>query len=317
MAALAVSLCLAAEAQAAGFRFIDIPADAAGPALHGAIWYPCAQPAGQIDLGSGLVLPGVKDCPIAGDKLPLVVVSHGHLGSFVGHHDTAETLADAGFVVAAINHPGDTARDASRAAELSVFIERPTDIKRLIDFMLGASPAASNIDPARIGFFGFSRGGYTGLILIGTNPDWAYATERCEGSSLRVCEQIRDKEYPTQPLTHDARIKAAAIADPLAVVFTPASFADVKVPVQLWASERGGDGVDPHKVAALDKNLPTPHEYRVVPNSSHFAFLTPCPPAAAKARPDLCTDSPGFDRVAFHNQLDADILAFFRGSLGK
>lgn len=36
--------------------------------------------------------------PISGDKLPLVVVAHGRGGSFVNFHDTAETLADAGFI---------------------------------------------------------------------------------------------------------------------------------------------------------------------------------------------------------------------------
>ena len=40
-------------------------------------------------------------------KLPLVVFSHGTAGWFGGHHDTAAALADAGFVVAAINHSGD------------------------------------------------------------------------------------------------------------------------------------------------------------------------------------------------------------------
>src|SRR6516225_237291 len=59
-------------------------------------------------------------------------------------------LADAGFVVAAINHPGDTASDTSRSDDLSVFTERPNDIKRFIDFMIGTSSAAANIDPDRI-----------------------------------------------------------------------------------------------------------------------------------------------------------------------
>ncbi|HVH81482.1 MAG TPA: hypothetical protein VM782_18925, partial [Stellaceae bacterium] len=228
---------------------------------------------------------------------------------------TAETLADAGFVVAAISHPGDTVRDMSRSGDLSVFIERPTDIKRLIDFMLGPSPAAAKIDAQRIGFFGFSRGGYTGLVLIGANPDWAAAEEYCLGATLHICDQIRNKEYPNHPLTHDPRIKAAVIADPLSVMFTAKSFTDVKAPMLLWASEKGGDGVEPHVVAAVDKNLPMPHEYHVVPNSGHFAFLAPCSAAVAAARPELCTDPPGFDRVAFHTQLDADILAFLRSKL--
>ena len=39
---------------------------------------------------------------LAGDHLPLVVISHGFRGSFVGHHDVAEALANSGFIVAAI-----------------------------------------------------------------------------------------------------------------------------------------------------------------------------------------------------------------------
>ncbi len=297
-----IALCITATlAQAAGFRFIEVPADADGPALTGAMWYPCSEPPGEIDLGE-IAAPGVRDCPISGDKLPLVVVSHGSGASFDQLHDTAETLADAGFVVGAINHP-DMSR--GRSGFLSVLIERPTDIKRLVDFMLGASPAASKIDPERIGFFGFSLGGYTGLVLIGANPDWASAPVFC--GQYHLCEQIRGKEFPAQPLAHDPRIKAAVLADPGPIFFTADSFAAVRVPVQLWASERGGP---PERVAAVEKSLLANHEYRVVPNSGHFAFMI-CPPALAKERPDLCTDAPGFDRVAFHKQFNADVLRFF------
>ena len=263
----------------------------------------------------GRILPGVKDCRIEGDKLPLVVISHGRGGSFFGHHDTAEALADAGFIVAAINHPG--AADMSRSDDLAAFVERPTDIKRLINFVIQTSPVATKIDPQRIGFFGFSRGGYAGLVLFGANPDWAVVTEFCQQSSSHACEQIRRKEFPTEPLAHDVRIKAAVIADPLAIMFSHVSFAPIRVPVQLWQSQRGGDGVLPEHVAAVDKNLPAPHEYHVVPNSSHFAFLTPCPLIVAQARPELCTDAPGFDRVAFHKELGAEVLGFLRKHLAR
>jgi len=293
----------------AGFRFIEVPADTEGPTLKGAM-SPCSEAPGEVDLGN-ITLSGVNNCPITGDKLPLVVISHGRGGSFVGHHDTAEILADAGFVTAAINHPGDTTSDMSHSDDLSVFIERPTDIKRLIDFMIGASPAASTIDPDRIGFFGFSRGGYTGLVLVGANPDWALATALCQQSSSHTCEQIHRKEFPAQPLTHDSRIKAAVIVDPLALVFTADNLQVIKVPIQLWASEHGGDGVTPHMVATVDSGLLLKHEYHVVANSVHFAFLAPCSPALAKVRPELCADAPGFDRAAFHQQFDADVLRVF------
>jgi predicted dienelactone hydrolase len=311
---IALALCIGTTAaQAAGFRYIDIPADAEGPAIHGAMWSPCAAPPGEIQVRR-LTLPGVEDCPIAGDKLPFIVISHGRGGDFIGHYDTAEALADAGFVVAAISHPGDTASDMSRSDDLSVPVERPTDIKRLIDFMLGASPAAAKIDPGRIGFFGFSRGGYTGLVLIGAEVDWSALAPHCVGSPRPICQQIINNEYPPH-LTHDPRIKAAVIADPLAIFFTPDSYAAITVPVQLWRSERGGDGVEPEAIDTLEKNLPAPHEYHVVANSVHFSFLAPCWLALAAARPELCSDPPGFDRVAFHKELNADALAFFRTHL--
>jgi hypothetical protein len=63
-----------------GFRFIEVPADNDEPTLQGAMWYPCAEPAEEIDLGDitatfEITLSGSKECPISGDRLPLVVVS--------------------------------------------------------------------------------------------------------------------------------------------------------------------------------------------------------------------------------------------------
>jgi hypothetical protein len=49
-----------------GFRLIEVPADADGPALKGAMWYPCSQPPGEIAL-DGYTLTVAKDCPISGD----------------------------------------------------------------------------------------------------------------------------------------------------------------------------------------------------------------------------------------------------------
>jgi predicted dienelactone hydrolase len=312
----AIMLCLAATlAQAAGLRAIDIQADAGGPALTGVVWYPCAQPPGEAEIGK-YTLPGVKDCPLPDKQLPLIVVSHGRTGNFVGHHDTVEVLADAGFIVAAINHPGDTGPDLSRTDDLSIYVSRPNDIKRLIDFMLGEPAFASSVDRDRVGFFGFSRGAYTGLAVIGANPDWANVTERCQQFKSHVCEQVRAKQFPGS-VTHDPRVKAAVIADPISVFFTADSFGDVKIPVQLWASELGGDGVQPHSVDIVDKNLPAKHEYHVVPNSGHFAFLAPCPPALVAELPYICKDAGDFDRAAFHRQFNADVLAFFQAGLAK
>ena len=310
---LAMALCaLAMPSFAAGFRFLEVPADLEGPAISGGLWYPCAEPAGTVQLGPN-VLPVTKDCPLSGEKRPLIVVSHGRGGNFLGHHDTAEAFADAGFIVAAINHPGDTRLDTSRATELSVYVSRPADIKRLVDYMVGFSPAAPFIDPSRIGFFGFSRGGYTGLAVIGANADWANALAYCGDSQARGCQQIRNKEYPG-PIPHDPRIKAAVVADPLAVFFTAEALAPIKVPVQIWATELGGDGVFLRDTAPLDTNLSAPHEFHVVKNAGHFAFFL-CPPEVARAAPEICTDRSGFDRAAFHKEFNAAATKFLQKNL--
>jgi predicted dienelactone hydrolase len=314
---LAVVLGLAPSlTEAAGWRSIEVPAGAAGPALRGAVWYPCAQAPTDVAVGP-FTLPMVTDCPLPTAKRALIVMSHGRGGSFAGLHDIAETLADAGFVVAAINHAGDTAQDLSHSGDLSIFVERPAQIQRLIDYMVGASPLAANVDPDRIGFYGFSRGGYTGLVLAGAEPNWN--GPRCgEHPDGPLCRQIIDGNLPRQPVVHDTRIKAAVVADPLAIFFTAKakSFGKVTIPIQLWASERGGDGVLPEATTAVDHGLPAPHDYHLVANAGHFAFLAPCPPALTAGAPEICTDAPGFDRAAFHRSFDAEILDFFRKHLG-
>jgi hypothetical protein len=72
-----------------GFRALHISASTSAPAINGAVCSPCSQPPDEIDLGKA-TLPGVKDCQLPGDRLPLIVISHGRTGSFVVHHDIAE-----------------------------------------------------------------------------------------------------------------------------------------------------------------------------------------------------------------------------------
>lgn len=308
------ALCLTATVtQAAGFAFIDVPADKDGPALHGAVWTPCAAPARPIDLG-GLVVSGVRDCAIAGARLPLVVVSHGTGGSFLGHRDTAEALADAGFVVAAISHPGDNFQDLSRQQHLSAFATRPVDLRRLVDFMLSTWAGRASIDASRVGAFGFSRGGYTGLAAIGAVPEFALRKDLCPAAStFPMCEEFRRGDVPPPPV-RDARIQAAVIVDPLSV-FDAAGLKNVRVPLQLWSSEFGGDGVTPASVAAVRRDLPVAPEWHLAAGAGHFAFLAPCPPAMADALPELCRDQAGFDRVAFHARFNAEVIAFFKAHL--
>jgi predicted dienelactone hydrolase len=173
--------------------------------------------------------------------LPLVIFSHGRTGWFGANHDTAEALSDAGFVVATINHPGDNSNDCSRHDDLSVFASRPVDMIRLLDFMLHNWKDRAVVDPARIGFFGFFKGGYTGLVLMGVTPDFGRLAKFCQ-EKTGACEQLHNGEAAPS-LPHDARIKAAVIVDPANGVLTRDNLAVIKIPLQFWRSELGGPDV--------------------------------------------------------------------------
>jgi predicted dienelactone hydrolase len=299
-------------ALSAGIQALKVPSDGSSPALSGAVWYPCAIAPTAIKVGP-FEISAAKDCPITGAKMPLIVVSHGRRGSFLGHHDTARALADAGFVVAAISHPGDNALDGSHSDDLSAFVERPADIKRLIDYLLGPWSNAAAIDPDRIGLFGFSRGGYTGLVVAGANPRFSPDIGMCVGQTSALCDGVRQGKG--EPLVHDRRVKALVIADPLSIFFTKTSFDDVRVPIQLWRSEHGGDGVTPESVAAVADELPVKTDFRTVPNAQHFSFLPPCSDELAERAHDICREASNFDREAFHKQFNAQVPEFFRQAL--
>jgi predicted dienelactone hydrolase len=316
---LSFLLLLGVTARAAGLREILIPADSSGPQISAQIWTPCATPPGPIVVSSEAgrrTIQGVKDCATTGKNLPLIVISHGLFGDVFSHHDTAEFLADNGFAVVSLNHTLDSvsAIKEKTADSISSFLVRPVDIKRAISFVSGSSQTFVDIDPRRIGFFGFSRGGYTGLVLAGAVPNFHAPPFPCPEEYL-MCKQIRDKDIPDHDSGHDPRIRAFAIADPISFFPDQSSLNNVTAPVKLWSSEHGGMGVRPEDVAAVEKNLPIRPEFHRPANSGHFSFLFPCSEELAKQAPFLCTDPPGLDRTDFHKKLNAQVLEFFRKNL--
>jgi predicted dienelactone hydrolase len=305
---------LGSSASAAGIQLLD-----SDPSLAGAIWYPCAGQPKQVRLGklappADITLTGVKDCPVTGAKLPLVIFSHGRGGWFGQHSDTIEALVDAGFVVAAINHAGDNGNDPSQRDKASVWASRPLEMVHLLDFMLHDWKAV--IDPARIGFFGFSLGGYTGLVLVGAHADFRRLALFCNGTDkTENCERARSGDVPPSPQP-DPRIRAAVLVDAaMSFAFTPEGLSAIQVPLQIWRSQLGGHGVSSESTARTASQLPDSPEIHTVP-AGHFAFLAPCSPQLAAAVPHICTDEPAsFDRAAFHRDFDASVVRFFRDHL--
>ena len=151
---------IAALTLAVGFRQAMI-----GPMAVN-IWYPSDGHAALVPAGlysQTVVVNG----PIRGRDLPLIVMSHGVSGSGFSDYNVALALANAGYVVAAVTHPGDNYQDQSAAGKRENLIDRPRHIHRLVDYMVAHWP----VDAKRIGAFGFSLGGFTALVLAGGTPD--------------------------------------------------------------------------------------------------------------------------------------------------
>ena len=308
---VAAFLLTSGQAQGAGVQLFTLLTADGSQGHQGAIWHPCTRPDETVRLRN-IEVPGVENCTVDGEDLPLIVISHGGRGWFGGHHDTAAALADAGFVVAAVTHP-----DQGRAWQTG----RPETIRRLIDHMLDAWSGRAHLDPDRIGFFGFSRGGYTGLVVIGGVPDFGRIVDHCrEAPQDPLCAPLPGTQQtagrpPVRTYTHDARVKAAVIAAPLGLVFSAEGLKEVTAAVQLWRPEFDALALHPYNAEAVSEALPQPPDYRVVPAAGHFSFLAPCDEWQAREIPRLCEDGPGFDREAFHRTFNAEVIAFFSSAL--
>lgn len=304
----------ASQAHTVGFQTVTVPVEGDRPLTVG-VWYPADAP--ETDQPLLLSRQSVAaNAPVSGRRLPLVVISHGTGGSYADHYDTARALTQAGFVVAALSHTGDTYDDRSRAAHIE---GRPRQIVQLIDYMTGAWPGRGALDARRIGLFGFSSGGFTGLVAIGGEPDLARIGPHCVDHpayfDCRLLQQFPSGPPATlRPRAHDPRIRAAVIAAPaLGFTFAPDGLAKVRIPVQLWRAEADTILPNPFYATAVHDALPTPPDYRVVKGANHFDFLPPCSPALAKAAPQICGGT--FDRAGFHAGFNADVVAFFEKTL--
>jgi predicted dienelactone hydrolase len=257
----------------------------------------------------------------------LILISHGTGGSLASHIDTANALARAGFVVVAITHFGDNTQDRTYVGNRVDLIERPRQVKVALDWVLASWPGHLNLNPRRIGMFGFSLGGFTTLVLLGGTPELPRMAQLCDSKpSAPECTFIKDAHgdqltaganpatqgNEASPWIHDERIKAAVIAAPSAsYLFGPGDLRQVSAPIQLWRAENDTQSPDAWNGAVVRDNLKVHPDAHVVEGADHFVFLAPCTEALAAAAAQICGDPPGFDRAAFHRGFNQSVADFF------
>jgi predicted dienelactone hydrolase len=293
------------DARDVEFEKVEIPNGTEAP-LRVGIWYPKA----------------AASRSAGGRGWPLILMSHGGGGSYDAHVDTALALARAGFVAAAVSHAGDTFDDQSKVLQLW---RRPAQLRRLADYMLNDWPRHRTLDAARVGAFGFSNGGFTVLVAVGGVPRLSEIGSYCEihpdhdlcaALSRAGVEAPSGADVPPGAWRADLRIKAAVIAAPaFGFAFDASGLSGVHVPIQIWRAESDRHQPDPFYEEEVRAALPRPPEYRVVDRAGHYDFLPPCSARMSRALPAICTSLPGFDRQAFHERFNAEVVRFFRANL--
>jgi len=153
--------------------------DGNGPRpLETSIWYPAktAGPAGDAKPSqTPFEMPTViRDATLADphEKYPLILISHGTGGCagallWLGHY-----LAAHGYLVAAINHHGNTCAEAKPDPRgYLLWWERAQDLRVALEQVLADPLFGTHIDSRRIGAVGFSLGGYTVITIAGARID--------------------------------------------------------------------------------------------------------------------------------------------------
>ena len=137
------------------------------------IWYPTKDTT-QINISNEYPFqlpPTSKDASLPSSKHPLILLSHGTGGNRISQMWLATELVGNGYIVAAVNHFGNTLDNKIPENFVKVW-DRPLDFSFLITHLLNDSTWAPLIDTTKIGMAGFSLGGYTAIGLAGGKLDF-------------------------------------------------------------------------------------------------------------------------------------------------
>ncbi len=137
------------------------------------VWYPTTDTVKATDkfFSPFLRTPTVRNGKLPAGKMPIIMLSHGTGGGRLTLEWLASALAQSGFIVAAVDHWGNT-YDNKILIEFLKTWERPLDISFALTSLLNDMDFKNVIDPNRIGAAGFSFGGYTVIALAGGQFDF-------------------------------------------------------------------------------------------------------------------------------------------------
>lgn len=310
-------------------------------AVRYTVWYPARPGTRETALTIGppdapLFEAGTAaaDADIAAGRWPVLLLSHGNGGSarMMGWFGTA--MARAGYVVIAVDHPGNNGIDPMTVAASILMWSRVDDLAAALGAVQADRVLAAHIDVARLGIAGYSAGGFTALVAAGARPDVQRLLAFCRAHPEDgVC--VPQAENPDLTLAH--RVNAAAtpalapwvaaagadraipgaravflIAPAMVAAFAPDQLARLQQPVSIVvgaadtvASPATNGGV---VAAAL-----TTAQLRTLPAVGHYDFLSHCTRLGRERLGALCTVAA--DKQATHQAAITQATALFDAAL--
>jgi len=306
--------------------------------LDGIIWYPTGDSAGQKEQSIGppdapLFYAGraAKDATLAPafSKFPLIALSHGTGGSAMQMAWLGTYLAARGYIVVAVNHPGNNAVTGYTTEGFVEGWERAKDISTVISDLLADQRFGFKIDPDRIGAGGFSYGGYTMMELAGARTDLNRLLAWCDEQKgacnppempdlMEKFKALREKPDVQRILRRagdsyrDPRIRAVfALAPAVARAFTTENLREITTPVEIVAGAADVIAPPAENARFFASNIKTA-KLTILPGGvGHYTFLDAGTEAGKKQLPQLFVDNPGVDREAVHMQVAQMAADFF------
>ncbi len=227
---------------------------------------------------------------------PLIVVSHGYVGSRLLLSYLTENLASKGYVVVAIDHTESTFRDA--AGFSSTLLNRPKDVLFVMNQITELSKADSKsflaglVDVNNTGLVGYSMGGYGVLNASGAGYSGKLDTffSTISGGSKAI--KVRTTNHPDFIASQDARIKAVVAFAPWGMqrgVWDAEGLKGLKVPTFFIAGSQDDISGYEDGIKAIYKGAVNADRYLLTyMNARHN--VAPNPPPAESLKPGLHFD---------------------------
>jgi predicted dienelactone hydrolase len=311
--------------------------------LRVTVWYPAAAdsietplpvgPPGQQPMFDvGRAAPDAAFAPDSGRR-PVILLSHGFGGTarIMGWFGVA--MARNGYLVVAVDHPGNNAVDKMTVAGAALWWNRADDLRIALDAMERDPAIGPHLDMTRVAAAGFSAGGFTTLVLAGARVDRAHFLQFCAAHPTDgVCLPQREFAMSDQDAAQAFRVPevaaeaahagddhaipdlraAFAIAPALVQALDPQSLMQMRTPIKIVLGD--ADAVAPPSTNGLIAAAAIPGaELERLPAVGHYDFLAPCTQAGQIAVPVCKVSVP---QQETHDRAIGAALAFFARHLG-